>query len=103
MGVRAPAIITTSVGNIIFLSYFLQLELGAFQRDDRVAATFARFFDAGFGAIDQVCNDILTLEIGLGYGFDDSGAQGDLRGIPRRLQSRSGAAQLVSQVLRAGQ
>src|ERR1700687_725468 len=83
MGVRAPATITTSVGNIIFLSYS-RLEFGAFQRHDGVAAPFARLFDANLGAIDQVCDNILALVIRFRHGLDDSRTQRDLRGIPRR-------------------
>src|SRR4029077_18205335 len=102
MGVRAPATITTSVGNIIFLSYS-QLEFGAFQGHDGVAAPLTRFFYAYFGAIDQVCNNILTLVIRFRDGLDNSRAQRDLRSIPRRPQPRRRAPQLIGQVPGASQ
>src|SRR5260370_12188839 len=100
MGVRAPATITTSVGNIIFLSYS-PLDFGAFQRHDGVAAAFARLFDAQLGAIDQIRNNILALVIRLRDGLDDSGAERDLRGIPGRFQTRRRPPQLIRQVMRA--
>src|SRR6266478_2703373 len=102
MGVRAPATITISVGNIIFLSYS-RLEFGAFQGHDGVAAPFARFFYAYLGAIDQVCNNILTLVIRFRDGLDNSRAQRDLRGIPWWPQPRRRAPQLIGQVLRTSQ
>src|SRR5260370_17011995 len=81
MGVRAPATITTSVGNIIS-SLIRSLELGAFQRHDGVAAPFARLFHADFGAIDQVCNNILALVIRFGHRLDNSCARGHFLRFP---------------------
>ena len=50
------------------------LDAGSFQGDDRVAAAFAGFLDGEFGAIDQVGDDVFAVEVGLSYGFHNSGA-----------------------------
>src|SRR5580700_6153792 len=118
IGVRAPATITTSVGNILTLAV---LNIGvrcATSRESRacpkaslfcyirhyncVAAELTSFFDGEFRAIDQIRHDIFALIVLARRGFDDSCAQGDLRGIPGRTHAGSGTPKFLHEILRAG-
>jgi len=72
-------------------------------RHYRISAALSCFFHAEFGAIDQVGDNVFAVVFLPGRGFHDSGAQGDLRGIPWRPHARRGAPQFFHQVMCARQ
>src|SRR5271169_6933351 len=104
MGVRAPATITTSVGNMSVLAYLkstvgceVPLDCRAdpadgfcrhallfcrFRHHDGVTAELSSFFDREFRSIDQVRHNIFAFIILPGSSFYDPCAQRNLRGIP---------------------